>query len=190
MIGRLVRRRIFWVIAAFSTAVLLYLAFAVFGVQALFVNKEVNEDFAVSAPTTEETVATQERTMNADEQSASTEPPTPVRISSGRFHPVTHEGEGAAIVYQLENGSYVLRLENFEVFNGPDLYVYAVAAGDANDAESVLDAGFVNAGRLRGNRGNQTYALPAGFDPQKHQAISIWCRRFSVNFATAPLRSA
>jgi hypothetical protein len=190
MIGRLVRRRLFWVIATFSTAVLLYLAFAVFGVQALFVNKEVNEEFAVTTPATEETAAPQEGTMNDEEQSASAEPAAPVRISSGRFHPVTHEGEGDAIVYRLEDGSYVLRLENFDVFNGPDLYVYAVAAGDANDAESVLDAGFVNVGRLKGNRGNQTYALPAGFDPQKHQAISIWCRRFTVNFATAPLRHA
>ena len=190
MIARLVRRRIFWMIAAFSTAVLLYLACAVFGVQALFVNKEVNEDFAVTAPASEETTAPQEETTAAKEQSASTEPAAPVRISSGRFHPVTHEGEGDAIVYRLEDGSYVLRLENFDVFNGPDLYVYAVAAGDANDAETVLDAGFVNVGRLKGNRGNQTYALPAAFDPEKHRAISIWCRRFSVNFATAPLRRA
>lgn len=187
MIGRLARSRVFWVIAAFSTAILLYLAFVVFGVQALFVDKEVNEDFAVTAPATEERAAPQEGRTAAKQQSASTESAGPVRISSGRFHPVAHEGAGDAVVYRLEDGSYLLRLENLDVFNGPDLYVYAVAAADANDAETVLDAGLVNAGRLKGNQGDQTYALPAGFDPEKHRAISIWCRRFAVNFATAPL---
>jgi hypothetical protein len=48
--------------------------------------------------------------------------------------------------------------------------------------------GFLSLGPLKGNRGNQTYELPAEFDPNKHRSISIWCQRFSVNFATAPLR--
>jgi hypothetical protein len=46
----------------------------------------------------------------------------------------------------------------------------------------------LNVGRLKGNQGDQTYALPNNFDPEKHRAISVWCRRFSVNFAAAPLR--
>jgi hypothetical protein len=66
--------------------------------------------------------------------------------------------------------------------------VYAVAAKDASDNETVLDAGFLNLGPLKGNKGNQTYELMAEFDPNKHRSISIWCQRFSVNFATAPLR--
>jgi hypothetical protein len=82
----------------------------------------------------------------------------------------------------------VLRLENLDIFNGPVHYVYAVAAKDASDNETVLDVGFLSLGPLKGNRGNQTYELPAEFDPNKHRSISIWCQRFSVNFATAPLR--
>jgi hypothetical protein len=46
----------------------------------------------------------------------------------------------------------------------------------------------LNLGPLKGNRGNQTYELPAAFNPDKYRSISIWCKRFSVNFATAPLR--
>jgi hypothetical protein len=42
-------------------------------------------------------------------------------------------------------------------------------------------------GPLKGNKGNQTYELPAEFNPETYRAISVWCRRFSVNFATAPL---
>jgi hypothetical protein len=179
MVWRLVHSRLFWVAGALLAVLLLYLAVGVFGVQTLFYDTEVNEDFPVDARAPEE---------QGPSQTAQAAPRDPVVVSSGRFHPVSHPGTGDAIVYRLEDGSHVLRLENLDIFNGPALYVYAVAAKDANDNETVLDASILNLGQLKGNRGNQTYELPAEFDPQKYRAISVWCRRFSVNFATAPLR--
>ena len=168
-------------VGAVVVALLLYLAFAVFGVQTLFYDEEVNEDFGAAAPASED--QTHPRT-------AATEPAPagPVRVSGGEFHAVVHPGTGDAVVYRQDDGSYVLRLENLDIFNGPDLYVYAVAANDANDSDTVLNSGFLNLGPLKGNRGNQTYELPADFDPEKHRSISVWCQRFSVNFATAPMR--
>ena len=177
MVGRLVRSRLFWLIGVVVAALVLYLALAVFGVLTLFYDREVNEEFAANTP------AGSEQEPREDEPSGD-----PVPVSSGEFHAVAHPGTGDAIVYRLEDGSHVLRLENLDIFNGPDLYVYAVAARDANDSPTVTEAGFLNLGRLKGNQGNQTYELPAAFDPEKHRSISIWCRRFSVNFATAPLR--
>jgi hypothetical protein len=162
MVRRLVRSRLFWVAGALLVALLAYLALGVFGVQTLFYDTEVNEGFAASG-----------------DQSV---------VSSGEFHAVAHPGTGDAAVYRLGDGSHVLRLENLDIFNGPALYVYAVAAEDANDSETVLEVDSLNLGPLKGNRGNQTYQLPAGFDPEKYRSISIWCERFSVNFATAPLR--
>ncbi len=179
MIRRLVRSPISWIAGALLAAVVLYLALAVFGVQALFIDREVNETF--DAP---------EKTEQSTPQSKSARSSGLAMVSSGRFHGVVHAGTGDAIVYRQEDGSHVLRLENLNVDNGPDLYVYAVATNDANDSGTVLDAGFVNVGKLKGNRGDQTYELPAGFDPETHRAISIWCQRFSVNFATAPLQRA
>jgi len=179
VIRRLTHSRLFWVVGAFLTAVLVYLAVGVFGVQTLFYDTEVNEDFAATPPASEE---------QGPSQTAASAPRGPVVVSSGRFHPVAHPGTGDAIVYRLEDGTHVLRLENLDIFNGPALYVYAVAAKDASDGKTVLDAGFLNLGPLKGNKGNQTYELPADFDSNKHRSISIWCQRFSVNFATAPLR--
>jgi hypothetical protein len=43
-------------------------------------------------------------------------------------------------------------------------------------------------GRLKGNQGDQSYDPPAGFDPEVHRAISVWCKRFTANFAAASLR--
>lgn len=80
------------------------------------------------------------------------------------------------------------RSEEFGIkSDGPGLYVYAVAADDDNDTETVLDARSLDLGRLKGNRDSQTYELPPGFDPEEHRAVSIWCRWFTANFVTAPL---
>jgi Electron transfer DM13 len=169
-----VHSRLFWVASALLAVLLLYLAVEVFGVQTLFYDTEVNEDFPVGA--------------RAPEERGSTQAANPVVVSAGEFHAVAHPGTGDAVVYHLDDGSYVLRLENLDIFNGPALNVYAVAAEDANDNETVLNASILNLSPLKGNEGNQIYELPAKFNPEKYRAISVWCRRFSVNFATAPLR--
>jgi hypothetical protein len=51
----------------------------------------------------------------------------------------------------------------------------------------VKTAGFVTLGALKGNQGNQNYDVPAEVDLGKYQAVTVWCRRFGVNFTTAPL---
>jgi hypothetical protein len=65
--------------------------------------------------------------------------------------------------------------------------VYLVAANDAADSATVTRAGFVELGPLKGNIGDQNYELPASVDLERYRAVTIWCKRFSVNFATAPL---
>jgi hypothetical protein len=181
-----VHSRLFWLIGTAVAALLLYPALAVFGVQTLFYDEEFNEEFAVGLPTEDQLSSEDGGPIPSKDavESAS----TPVLVASGEFHAVAHPGTGDAYVYRLEDGSHALRLENLDIFNGPALYVYAVAADDANDSDTVLEAGFLDLGPLKGNRGNQTYELPSDFDPANYRAISVWCERFSVNFATAPLR--
>jgi hypothetical protein len=62
-----------------------------------------------------------------------------------------------------------------------------VAADDAKDSTSVLHAGFIDLGSLKGNIGDQNYALGPEVDLLKYRAVSMWCKRFSVNFGTAGL---
>jgi hypothetical protein len=40
---------------------------------------------------------------------------------------------------------------------------------------------------MKGNRGDQNYEIPSSIDRSHYQSVTIWCRRFGVNFATAPL---
>ena len=119
--------------------------------------------------------------------SASSDSRDPLRITSGRFHSNAHETKGVATIYQLDDGRRVLRLTEFSTSNGPDVRVYLVQASDVQQEDAARRAGIVDLGALKGNIGDQNYDVPAGLDLSKYQSVSIWCRRFSVNFGAAPL---
>jgi len=143
----------------------------------LFVNKKVNEELAVAPAASATDVATAGAAL-------------PATLFAGQFHSVSHETRGTATIHDLGGGHRVLRLTQFATSNGPDVRVYLVAAADAKDNETVTKAGFVELGKLKGNEGDQNYDIPADLDLSKYRAVTIWCRRFSVNFATAPLTPA
>ena len=108
-------------------------------------------------------------------------------LAKGEIHNADKTGSGTATIYQLADGKRVLRLSNFATDNGPDLHVRLIAADDAKDTVSVAKAKFVELGKLKGNKGNQNYELPEKVDLDKYRVVSIWCNRFSVNFAAARL---
>jgi electron transfer DM13 len=134
----------------------------------LFVNAAVNESFPAAAAA----------------GSAA-----PKALFEGRFHGVAHATDGTATIHALPGGKRVLRFTDFRTSNGPEVHVYLVAARDASDSATVKKAGFIDLGSIKGNVGNQNYDLPPGVDLSKYRAVTIWCRRFGVNFATAPLQS-
>ena len=111
----------------------------------------------------------------------------PQTLASGTFHRVVHPTEGMATVYDLGNGSRVLRLTNFKTTNGPNVHVYMVAADDTKDNASVRRAGFIDLGHIKGNVGDQNYTLGPNVDLSKYRAVALWCKRFSLNFGAAPL---
>ena len=155
-----------WKIAIPVFVVALFLAWYAFRPERLVVNQRVNEGLpAAQAAAPEKTLA------------------------SGTFHTVLHDTKGTATVYQLGDGSRVLRFTNFTTSNGPDVHVYLVAAEDAKDSDTVKQAGFIDLGSIKGNIGDQNYTLASGVDLSKYRAVSVWCKRFSANFGTAPLMS-
>jgi hypothetical protein len=113
---------------------------------------------------------------------------SPLLLESGSFYSILHPTQGTATIYQMGDGTHLLRLTSFNTSNGPDVHVYMVAADDAKDAAAVEHAGFIDLGVLKGNIGDQNYQLGSDVDLAKYRAVSIWCKRFSVNFGAAPLR--
>jgi hypothetical protein len=108
-------------------------------------------------------------------------------LLAGEFHSRTHDGRGLAQVLELPGGDRVLRFSSFETLNGPDLQVYLLGSADVNDRAALQTAGFLTLGALKGNVGDQNYTIPPGTDLSRYRAVSVWCRRFGVNFTTAEL---
>jgi hypothetical protein len=114
-----------------------------------------------------------------------TEPAVPMLLGAGQFVGLAgHSGTGDAGIFRNPHGTYVLRFENFDIENGPDLEVYLVPGAD----RTTLDPGSIHLGHLKGNVGNQSYDLPSGTDlvPGPYTAL-IWCESFTVEFVGATL---
>ncbi|MBL7045961.1 MAG: DM13 domain-containing protein [Parcubacteria group bacterium] len=114
----------------------------------------------------------------------------PVALSTGKFVDVDsiHRGSGDATIYELSDGSHVLRFENFSVTNGPDLRVILSANESPKNKSEVQDDGFVMLEKLKGNKGNQNYNIPAEVDVSKYKSVVIYCYPFNVVFSTANLK--
>lgn len=134
----------------------------------LFVNQTVSEEFPGGAA------------MASIEKG-------PMAVTKGNFRGLAHEAKGLASIYQLADRKRTLRLTEFETSNGPDVHVYLTAAEVAKGNDAVKEAGFIDLGSIKGNIGDQNYDLPAGVDLAKYRAVTVWCKRFGVNFSTTPL---
>jgi Electron transfer DM13 len=108
-------------------------------------------------------------------------PFVPSTVASGAFEGTDdfHFGTGTATIIEIEPGRYHLRLEDFSVRNGPDLYVYL-----SPDPDGYVD-GALEVGTLKATDGSFGYDLPDGFDPSGFESTLIWCKQFSHLFATA-----
>ncbi len=133
---------------------------------------------------TEKMASMPDKTMQEDMPMAT----GPKLLKQGTFKDAdpVHQGSGDALLYRLADGSHLLRLENLKVTNGPDLMVYLVNQPDVTKAAQVT-AGYINLGDLKGNIGNQNYAIPAGTDISEYHSAVIWCELFGVLFSPATL---
>lgn len=90
-----------------------------------------------------------------------------------------HHASGMVKTVYADGKNY-LRFEEFNVTNGPDLYVSLVQEGkEAKDGLSL--------GKLKGNVGNQNYEVPKEINLKDYQKIVIWCKAFNVDFGYATL---
>jgi hypothetical protein len=99
------------------------------------------------------------------------------------FAGIDHRASGVVLLLRREDRSLVVRLERLDVEPGPDYQVYVVPGADQRKPRdgTHLD-------RLRGNRGNQNYDVPADFRPTTPVTVLIWCRAFAVPVANATIR--
>ena len=115
-------------------------------------------------------------------------PATPQLLGSGAFVGLAgHDGTGDAGIFRLDDASLVLRLENLDIDNGPDLELYLVPGDNSYEPGD----GALHLGALKGNVGNQTYDIPREFAVSPGPwTVLVWCEAFTVEFVGASLTVA
>ena len=103
-------------------------------------------------------------------------------MARGRFRSDEHATAGTARVIRAPDGRRLLTLTSFSTSPGPDLRVRLVP-GDTLDGGAD---GAIDLGGLKGNRGDQQYAIPANAETEGRTVV-IWCRAFSAPFGSALL---
>ena len=158
-----------------TLAALIIVPFGWWTLSPLVFDEVVDEEFAYDATMTPE----------ASDEPEAPQPAAEVLVE-GSFVGAdrVHNGTGTARIIATKNET-VLRLEDFEVTNGPDLYVLLSESATPTDHESLGE--YLELAELKGNIGNQTYTLPAGINPAQYQSVVVYCKAFSVVFATATL---
>ncbi|WP_378742211.1 DM13 domain-containing protein [Nocardia brasiliensis] len=173
---KIARSPITWTLAVLLV-IGLGVGLALFQPWRLFTNTTVNEAApSVSAPAAPGNPAPQPRT-----------------IARGTLISHEHATSGTALILELPDGSRVLRLENLDTSDGPDLHVWLTDAAviEGKDGWFVFDDGkHTDLGSLKGNKGSQNYPIAADTDLTTLTSVSIWCERFRVSFGAAQLQTA
>lgn len=198
---RLIRPRVIVPVVLVGLA-LLIVALVAFQPWRLFTRVEVNEAIPTSAG---ELTASAAPASAPSTASNASQPPTatitspapapvaPTVLATGSFISHEHPTTGTVRILQLADGSRVLRLEDLSTSDGPQVEVWLSNAPviEGTDGYRVFDNGTsVSLGPLKGNIGNQNYAIPADLDLSKFSSVSLWCARFHVSFGAAKLTPA
>lgn len=197
-----------WLVVAGVIALVIVAPLVWYLASPLFINKVVEDEFPTQIPSAAELAQMPEekKALEAeltetaakmpdkmiDEPMPETASATqPVLVGQGQFKDADsfHKGSGQAALYQLADGSYVLRFEEFSVTNGPDLHVILSSHPAPASTQEVMQ-GYLDLGSLKGNIGSQNYTLPAGIDVSQFKSVVIYCQPFHVVFATALLSSS
>ncbi|MDD2857846.1 MAG: DM13 domain-containing protein [Candidatus Nanopelagicales bacterium] len=154
----------------------------------LFTNTTVDEASPIAVSASAQSTAQAPTPMpSASETSARS---AAMVSATGAFISHEHGTSGTASIITLPDGKRVLRIEDLDTSNGPDLKVWLTDAPviDGPSGWLVFDDGaYVDLGALKGNKGSQNYAIPDDADLSDLTSVSIWCDRFSVSFGAAEL---
>ena len=99
-------------------------------------------------------------------------------VAHSLFTADAHDVMGTALLIE-DNGKKILRFENFETINGPNLHIYLSANLDATD--------FIDLGKIKATKGNVNYEVPSHVDTTKYNNVLVWCVPFRVLFSYAEL---
>jgi hypothetical protein len=190
------RKRVWIIAASVISAVALAAGLALFKPWLLFVDVRVDEQLPTAAAPVESTPPAGSKApapSKAPTNSASSQGPArPVQLAQGTLISHEHATTGSVRIIRQPDGSRLLTLENLDTSNGPDVHVWLSAADVVEGTAGWFTAGsadYYDLGLIKGNQGNQVYAIPAEVDLSKYRSVDLWCVQFSVSFGAAQLTS-
>jgi hypothetical protein len=183
------------IVAAAVAVVATAVALPLFQPWRLFTDKVVDEALPGAVPISTQSSSTTPPTVseNTSAKPSATRKPATQVLLTGKLITHEHETEGTVAVLRLADGSHVLRLENLATSDGPDLKVWLSDAKvvPGRPGWHLFDDGkYHSLGSLKGNHGNQNYAIPGTVKLDDFRSVAIWCDRFNVSFGAAELKSA
>lgn len=168
------------ILAAIAVGVGLYL----FQPWRILTSSTLTEDVPAAAPPISQPA--RQSAPPSNEPSAT----APRELLTGELISHEHTSSGTVKILELPDGSRILRFEDLDTSDGPDLRVWLSDAPVIEGAAGwhVFDDGaHLDLGALKANKGDHNYRIPPGADLTDYSSVSIWCARFAVSFAATEL---
>ena len=89
---------------------------------------------------------------------------------------------GNATLGKTSDGKVILRFENLNSANGPDLHVYLSKQASPATTQQVMDG--VEVGKLKATTGASNYELAATTDITQFKSVVIYCKSLASSSAT------
>lgn len=151
-------------------------AIAWYALSPLFMNRHVNEAVPLASAPVESLEDAAEPTLSPATERA------PISVVLSDSIPVVdtpiHPASGVVRVVKTGDET-IIRYENYQTINGPDVRVYL--------AKDLAATDFVDLGPIKGTSGDINYPIPAGVAVDDYRYVLTWCEDFAVLFNSADL---
>jgi hypothetical protein len=97
-----------------------------------------------------------------------------------------HQATGTVSIYQIGESRYVLRLDPFNVANGPDLHIYLTRQETPRTSTEVI-SNSLDLGLLESLTEAQNIDIPEGTRLQDYKSVAIYSKSLNLVFSTAKL---
>ena len=106
-----------------------------------------------------------------------------MKAPGGMFAGAKGHTAAGDVTIETVNGAQILTFtKDFALDKAPDAYV-VLSGSDMSDAKSLT------LGKLKSFTGAQSYVIPVGTDLSAYKNVVLWCRKYAVTLAIAPLAS-
>jgi hypothetical protein len=109
-------------------------------------------------------------------------------LGTAKVHNLDREGEGTAKIYELADGSRLIRLEDFFVSLNSDLELRLSELADPKSTEAAANAPFKVVAPLKATVGTMNYPVPKDIDVSRYSSIVIWCEITRNAYAAATIQ--